>query len=53
MILGVLLMLVGMVILLESLGVTQAGLREWWPLLLIGLGLLILFERLRRQLRRR
>ena len=53
MILGALLILVGAVMLLESLGVTEAGLREWWPLLLIGTGLLILFERLRRQLRRR
>ena len=50
---GVVLVVLGVVLLLESLGVTDAGIREWWPLILIGIGAVIMYERVRRQLRRR
>lgn len=50
---GVLLIVLGAILLLESLGVTEAGIREWWPLLLIGVGAQILYERARRAWRRR
>lgn len=50
---GAVLIVVGLILLLESLGVTEAGIREWWPLMLIGSGLVILYERVRRRLRRR
>jgi hypothetical protein len=51
--LGVLLLLIGGIFLLESLGVTEIGIRELWPLILIAVGLMILFERFRRRYRRR
>lgn len=50
---GVLLVIVGGIFLAESLGLTEFGIRELWPLLLIGGGCVILYERLRRAYRRR
>ena len=50
---GVVLVIVGLIFLAESLGITDAGIRELWPLILIGIGLVILYERVRRVYRRR
>lgn len=50
---GVVLIIVGAIFLLESLGISDVGIRELWPLILIGIGLVILYERVRRSLRRR
>ena len=50
---GVVLVIVGLIFLAESLGITDAGIRELWPLILIGAGLAILYERGRRRWRRR
>ena len=50
---GVVLVIVGLIFLAESLGITEAGIRELWPLLLIGIGAVILYERVRRAYRRR
>lgn len=50
---GVVLVIVGLIFLAESLGITDAGIRELWPLILIGIGLVILYERVRRAYRRR
>ena len=50
---GVVLLIVGVIFLLESLGITEAGIRELWPLILIGIGGVIIYERFRRSLRRR
>ena len=50
---GVVLVVVGLIFLAESLGLTEAGIRELWPLLLIGVGAVILYERVRRAYRRR
>lgn len=50
---GVVLVIVGLIFLAESLGLTDAGIRELWPLLLIGFGAVILYERVRRAYRRR
>ena len=51
--LGVILVIIGAIFLLEALEVTEYGIRELWPLILIGLGLLIIYERARRAWRRR
>lgn len=51
--LGIVLIIIGTIFLLESLGITDRGIRELWPLILIGIGLLILYERGRRWYRRR
>lgn len=51
--LGVVLVVIGAIFLLESVGVIDAGLAELWPVILIALGLVILYERLRRYYRRR
>jgi hypothetical protein len=51
--LGILLVLIGGLFLLESLGVTEMGIRELWPLILIAVGVMILVERFRRRYRRR
>jgi hypothetical protein len=51
--LGIVLVMIGAIFLLESLGVTDIGIRELWPLILIAVGLMILFERARRRYRRR
>lgn len=50
---GIVLIIIGVIVLLESLGITQAGWNELWPLTLIGLGLVIIYERVRRSMRRR
>lgn len=50
---GLVLVIIGVIVLLESLGFTQAGFDELWPLTLIGLGLLIIYERARRWRRSR
>jgi uncharacterized sodium:solute symporter family permease YidK len=51
---GVLLVLVGVVLLLDSLGVIEGvGFGELWPLLLIAIGATIVYERVRRSWRRR
>jgi hypothetical protein len=44
---GLVLVIIGVIFLLESLGITDVGIRQLWPLILIGLGLLILYERAR------
>lgn len=51
--LGVVLVIVGAIFLMESVGVIDAGLAELWPVILIALGLVILYERMRRYYRRR
>ena len=51
--LGVVLVIMGLIFVGESLGVTDAGIRELWPLIVIGIGFLILYERVRRTFRRR
>jgi hypothetical protein len=51
--LGVVLVIIGLIFLAESLGITDAGIRELWPLILIGVGLVIVYERVRRAFRRR
>ncbi|MCY4639666.1 MAG: DUF5668 domain-containing protein [Chloroflexi bacterium] len=50
--LGVALIIIGAIFLLESLGLSDYGIAELWPLILIGIGGVILYERLRRSLRR-
>ena len=51
--LGVVLVIVGLIFLAESLGITDAGIRELWPLILVGIGVVIVYERVRRAYRRR
>ncbi len=51
--LGVVLVIVGAIFLMESVGIIDAGLAELWPVILIALGLVILYERMRRYYRRR
>lgn len=51
--LGVVLVVIGMIFLLESLGITNAGLAELWPVILIAVGVVIVYERMRRHYRRR
>jgi hypothetical protein len=51
--LGVVLVVIGAIFLLESLGVMDAGLAELWPVILIAVGLVIVYERMRRYYRRR
>jgi hypothetical protein len=54
MFLGILLIAVGAILLLDSLGLIQdVGFGELWPLILIALGLSIIYDRLRRAWRRR
>jgi len=50
--LGVVLIVIGAIFLLESLDVIDAGFGELWPLILIALGGVILYERARRWVRR-
>jgi Domain of unknown function (DUF5668) len=45
--LGVVLVVIGSIFLLESLGIIDYGVRQLWPLVLIALGLLIIYERAR------
>ena len=51
--LGVVLIIIGGIFLLESVGVTDVGIRQLWPLILIGVGLVIVYERARRWSQRR
>ena len=52
--LGVLLVLVGALLLLDSLDLIEGvGFAELWPVLLITLGVAIIYERVRRSWRRR
>jgi uncharacterized membrane protein (UPF0136 family) len=44
---GVVLVVIGSIFLLESLGIIDYGVRQLWPLVLIALGLLIIYERAR------
>ncbi|MDA0351091.1 MAG: DUF5668 domain-containing protein [Chloroflexi bacterium] len=51
---GILLVLLGVVLLLDSLDLIEGvGFGELWPLLVIALGATIVFERVRRSWRRR
>jgi len=51
--LGVVLVVIGAIFLLESLDLIDYGINELWPLILIAIGLVIVYERLRRYYRRR
>lgn len=52
--LGVLLVLVGVLLLLDSLDLIEGvGFGELWPLLVIAIGAAIIYERVRRIWRRR
>jgi hypothetical protein len=51
--LGVVLVVIGAIFLLESLDVIDAGINELWPVILIAIGIVIVYERLRRYYRRR
>ncbi len=51
--LGVLLIILGSIFLLNSLGITDAGFSELWPVLLISAGAMLVYDRLRRAWRRR
>jgi hypothetical protein len=46
--LGVVLVLLGVIFLLESLDIIDAGPRELWPIVPITLGVWIVYERVRR-----
>ncbi|MEZ4552361.1 MAG: DUF5668 domain-containing protein [Dehalococcoidia bacterium] len=50
---GVVLVVIGVIFLLESLDVIDVGINELWPLILIAVGLVIVYERMRRYYRRR
>lgn len=51
---GILLVLVGSLLLLDSLDIIEGvGFAELWPLLLIAVGVAIVYERVRRSWRRR
>ncbi len=51
--LGILLIILGSIFLLNSLGITDAGFSELWPVLLISAGAMLVYDRLRRAWRRR
>lgn len=52
--LGILLILIGALFLLDSLGIIDGvGFAELWPLLLIAVGVAIVYERIRRVRRQR
>ncbi len=44
---GLVLIVIGAIFLLESLGITTYGFRELWPLVLIAIGILIIYQRAR------
>ncbi len=51
---GILLVLVGLILLLDSLDIIEGvGFGELWPLLLIAIGIAIVADRVRRGWRRR
>lgn len=51
---GVLLVVVGLILLLDSLDLIEGvGFGELWPVLIIAAGALIIYERVRRSWRRR
>lgn len=50
---GVVLVVIGTIFLLEALGVLDVGINELWPVILIAIGLVIVYERMRRYYRRR
>jgi hypothetical protein len=52
--LGIMLIIVGAIFLLDSLGVIDdVSFGELWPILLIGIGVVIVYDRIRRSWRRR
>ena len=51
--LGIVLVVIGFIFLLDSLGITTLGFRELLPVALVAAGLMILYERARRRYRRR
>lgn len=52
--LGVMLVTIGTLFLLNSLGVVQGvGFHELWPAILIAIGIVIIYDRVRRSWRRR
>ncbi len=52
--LGIMLIIIGAVFLLDSLDIIDdVSIAELWPILLIGLGIVIIYDRLRRAWRRR
>ena len=51
--LGIVLVVVGFIFLLDSLGITTLGFRQLWPVAVIAAGFVILYERARRRYRRR
>ncbi len=52
--LGVMLVVIGVLFLLNSLGVIAGvGFRELWPAILIAVGVAIIYDRVRRSWRRR
>ena len=50
---GIVLVVIGVIFLLDSLGITTLGFHELWPIVLITAGVLIVLERFRRRYRRR
>jgi hypothetical protein len=51
---GVFLVIIGVLFLLDSLGIIEGiTFSEIWPAILIGIGVLIIYDRLRRSWRRR
>lgn len=46
--LGVVLVVIGAIFLLESIGIIDVGFAELWPTILIAVGLVIVYERIRR-----
>jgi len=50
---GVVLVVIGVIFLLESLDIIEVGLNKLWPVILIAVGLVIVYERMRHTYRRR
>ncbi len=47
MLIGVLLVIVGIVLLLERLDIIEGGFGTYWPLILVAIGAVMIFDRLR------
>jgi ascorbate-specific PTS system EIIC-type component UlaA len=47
MLIGVLLVIVGIVLLLERLDIIEGGFGTYWPLILVAVGAVLIFDRLR------